>query len=179
MGLTLPSSGPAYGRPLKSNVRPLSMSPLRRSSSLPRRVFVHGLVLPLRLGSRHSRGPSSLPQAAASVVPLARLQSCGQKTGLATALRPSRATSGETRENSFSAGASSPPPKVCFSATQTVTASCSRPNLKYEVQFSSCPGTQVSRSQRSAESSSHLLGAFPTGTLTSPSSGLAFGSPLK
>ena len=54
-GLTLPSSGPAYGGPLKSNVSALSMSPLRLCSLLPRRVFVHGLVLPFRLGSRHSR----------------------------------------------------------------------------------------------------------------------------
>jgi len=60
---------------------------LRRSSSLLRRVFVHGLVLPFRLGSRHSRGLSSLPHASARVVPLARLQGCAQKTRLATALR--------------------------------------------------------------------------------------------
>ena len=44
---------------------------------------------------------------------------------------------------------------MLLSAIQTATASSRRPNLKheYEVQFSSCLGTQAPRSRRSAESS--------------------------
>ena len=139
------------------------MSSLRRSSSLPRRAFVHGLVLPLRLGSHHSRKLLSLPHALVAVVPLARLQGCGQKTELTSALRSVVRHIRAPRKNSFIAGASSPPAKVCFSAVQMATASSSRLNLKYEyeVQFSSCPGMQASRSQRSAESSFIPSGRVP------------------
>jgi len=43
-GLTLPSSGPAYGGPLKSNVRALAVGTLHRRPSVPRRVYVHGVA---------------------------------------------------------------------------------------------------------------------------------------
>jgi len=121
-GLTLPSSGRAFGTPLKSNVRALSLSTLRRCSSLPQRVFVHGLVLPLCRSSRHSRELSPLPHASARVVPLIRLQGCGPKAELATALPVGARYIEAARKNSFAAGASSPPTKVCFSATQMATA---------------------------------------------------------
>ena len=179
--LTLPSSGRSYGTPLKSNVRALFMSSLRLSSSLPRRVFVHGLVLPFRLGSRHSR-EVSLPHASACVVPLARLQGCGQKIKVSTAhsilrvfrQRLERNHSQLVRRRHLRRYASLPlgrSPRLP-----------SRPNLKheYEVQFSSCLCSPASRSLSAWPSlRSALLGAFPTRALTSPSSGLAFGSPLK
>ena len=99
------------------------MNSLRRGSSLPRRVFVHGLVLPVRLGSRYSRGLSSLPHALARVVSLTRQQGYGQTSELACALRSVARHIRAPRKNSSTAGASSPPAKVCFSATQTVTSS--------------------------------------------------------
>jgi len=158
------------------------MSSLRRCSSLPRRVLVHGLVLPFRLGSNQSRGLSSLPHASASVVPLARLQGCGQKIKVATApsiLRVFRQCLERNhsllvhhrrlrRYASLPLGRSPRLP--------------SRPNLKYkyEVQFSSCLCSPPSRSLSAWPSlRSALLGALPTRALTNPSSGPAFGRPLK
>jgi len=98
------------------------MSSLRRRSSLPRRVFVHGLVLPFRLGSRHSRGLSSLSHASASVVPLVRQQGCGQTRACLRPFGPSRVASVAPRENSSATGASSLMTKVCFSTDRTVTS---------------------------------------------------------
>jgi len=130
------------------------MSSLHRGSSLPRRVFAHGLVLPFRLGSRHSRRLSSLPHASARVVPLmaARLR---PNASLLVPFSPSRVTS--VHRERFH------PQRVLHHRLRRYASLPrrrlprlpSRPNLKYEyeVQFSSCLGTQAWRSQRSVESS--------------------------
>jgi len=97
--LTLPSSGPAYGGPLKSNVRALSMNSLRRSSSLPRRVFVHGLVVPLHRCSCQSRESCLCLTLRPRTVLLIRLQGCGQKPELAIALQSVARHVGVPRKN--------------------------------------------------------------------------------
>ena len=162
-GLTLPSSGPAFGRPLKSNVRALSMNSLRRGSSLPRRVFAHGLLLPFRLGSRHSRRLSSLPHASARVVPLARPQGCGQTTELACALRSVVRHIHAPITNSFMQAPHRRLRRYAYLPLGRSPRLPRRPNLKYEyeVQFSSCLRSQTSRSQRSSESSFSATGRIP------------------
>ena len=157
------------------------MSSVRRSSSLPRRVFVHGLVPPFRLGSRHSR-KLSLPHASARVVPLARQQGCGQKIKVATAQSILRVFPQRLERNHSQLVHHRRLRRYAPLPLGRSPRLPSRPNLKYEyeVQFSSCLCSPASRSLSAWPSlRSSLLGAFPTRTLTSPSSGLAFGSPLK
>jgi hypothetical protein len=69
-----------------------------------------------------------------------------------------------------------------ISVVQSDTAFANRPNLKCkdQMQFSLCQSSRSLAPQRLAACSfKPLVRAFPTRSLTSPSSGLAFGSPLK
>jgi len=138
------------------------MSSLCRSSSVPRRAFVHGLVEPLHRSScRHASLIS------ASRFGLAPGYSFGCRVAAKSPswllpFNPLRIASA-CRERILHRRCFVDESPVCFSTSRTVTSPSSRPNLKYEyeAQVSSCLGAQASRSQRLAEPSFSATGRIP------------------
>jgi hypothetical protein len=146
--LTLPSSGPAYGGPLKSNVRALVLNWVCFRFAAVRRVSVHELArihAPVAHRSFSSRGFGQ--HRGHSLVAL-----LGAAFGLA---RP--------EGNPLAACASSSLAAVCLSAARSFFLFSVGPNLKYEfeVQYNAGPGLQASRARAAAE-----LSLTPIGCVT-------------
>ena len=150
-------------QPLNSNVRAHVVNALRRSTSLPRRVFAHGVVRhPLRPTTRTGEkrcAPSYHPSAPATAPNRAATR---RNAALTAQLRHHRKD-----KNAF------------FPSKHRGVLH--QPNLKleYQVQCKPRPGALMSLVTARLLHLVHWVRASFTGTLTHPSSGRAFGPPLK